>query len=801
MGLAQIGVNLAFSAGGALMNLVRFTARTRRLMRVYKDFGAAAVASGVDVKEFGKIIRMETNLLRAQKGTTQFQRNIKLINQSVRTTIAVVRELRISATRMFRLFGGRPRTTAVKQIKRDLKAVQVVAKQTTGEMNNLLAVFGGTLAGIGGFELARNFGDFFKESVMASAGLESSKVTFDVLLGNAQKSEELMNRITKFSSATPFQRSDIIEGSKMLLNITKDNLDENEKLFKMAANIAALKPGSKVADVTRGIVGATVGEFDILKSSFGLVMRADDFKQYGQPGGKAYADAVLKAIEDKFSEKTGGRGDKLVGMLAATLQGKISTLVDNLDVLKETFGDAFIEIFDIKGVVDALTKFIGDFVRAFRFVMGKEAMSQNGLTEFLEIPTITRDLAEFVKGAMDKLRLVVEFIRDKMIAPLGTFFESAGAKMRKFLLMLGLGGVSILTGGGILIPMMTAFGIVVSGIIAVLTPFATAIIPAIKIGFASLLGIMPPVTGAIGAVALAFFLFRQDGESLFQTLKRAGDWFMWLGGIVKDAFVTFIGPFLAELLPQIQKNFAEVGKELVRLKEPIQEFFSFFTGRSVSSVSDFAQIGRELGWVLAQVIAYSADKAVKGIRKMADVLEYMRDNQFMSAMASDILKLGRSFFGIITGAERTKTSLKTFMLALVDIVTNPFRLILYKMVDMVQENINTIIPIVSRFNATLGQKLASTKDGLQGLKDSIREGFLATDLPPIEMTANIVADEKIAVNIDSEKVGDLQVKREMRARHSGRGGNPVNPGEMGFVLANGGSSIKTISLEEAAEVL
>ena len=59
---------------------------------------------------------------------------------------------------------------------------------------------------------------------------------------------------------------------------------------------------------------------------------------------------------------------------------------------------------------------------------------------------------------------------------------------------------------------------------------------------------------------------------------------------------------------------------------------------------------------------------------------------------------------------------------------------------------------------------------------------------------------KTVIQVDSEPIAEALRKREMRARHGGRGGNPVNAEEQGFVVDSGGN-VRPVDISEDAGAL
>ena len=365
-GIATIGAQIIFRTGKAILGVGKFRREIKAARGSLVGISATAKKAGVSVST---VLRVMEN----KRAPTQFQKNIALANRTVQTFTGFLKEAR-SAYKLFAGVSNRGiRVGGIGRAKRQIKGLTV---QVRGLGAAFAGVAGGIALAIGSLGAGNVFGnlsDTIGGAIGQAAGEESSQVTFKTLLGSAEKTADLFDRITSFSSKTPFQRSDIIEGSKLLLNVTRDNVAENERLFKLAANIASLRPGKKVADVSRGIVSAArAGEFDILKSSFGILLSADQFKDAGKKGGKSYTKAVLGAIEQQFSAITGGRGGTLVDQLSATLAGKASTLKDNVDLISLTLGKAFVSRLNLKGILDDMIGVLGSFRMALKFVLTGE---------------------------------------------------------------------------------------------------------------------------------------------------------------------------------------------------------------------------------------------------------------------------------------------------------------------------------------------------------------------------------------------------------------------------------------------
>lgn len=762
----------------AVRNLGRFSRGVRVTAIQAEMMKKAAADANIPVSQMLRIMEHS-------RGVTQAQRNIRIATSAIRTMTGAVREARMVYTAFFGTASRSPRTRGLRGLSNRLRDVKKQAGEATHSLRGLsLAVaggfgLGGTLGAIGGMQA------LVRSSISASMQAENAAVTFDTLLGNQTKSADLFRRITDFSAKTPFVRTDIVEASKRLLNITRDNVDENEKLYKLASSVAALRPGSKVADVAQGFVNATVGEFEIMKS-FGIVLRADQFKSAGTPGGKAYAEAVIKEIERQFKDKTGGRD--LVAALSETFAGKVSTITDNVEMFTADIGRAIINNFELKPLLDDIGWFTDQFAAAFNALMTGKALEPGAVDG-----TILNIASVVVQGFNSISEVFKTFLNwGKAIM---SWFSGLDSTTQKTILKIGAIGSAVLSFAGVLLPALGAVGAVLSFLGGGLVVAAKGVLFGIVTALASVAAFAVPVALAVGAAVIAFGVLRNDGESVIETLTRIG----------KTIFDKVVGAFNAvKLVVSIAWNYIKPAlvsamttiKEAINdLRTPMREVFGMF-GDASPTFMDLFFIGQDLGRVLAKVITKSADLAAKSIKAFAGFIKRMQP--IIKHVASDLTEVGKAIWGIMSGAEGRKAAMKTFFLGLADLITMPFRMALAWMIGKISSTILSIADRIRPFSKTIGDQVAGMAVGLDKAREKVLEGFLPTkeygSKFQIEVGGTVKAETPVEIKVDGEKVAETTVTTEMRARNSGRGGDPVTPDEMGFVLEGGGSKIRVVGL-------
>jgi hypothetical protein len=799
-----------FTTAGAVAANKRFITVIRGTSKGMVALQSEAKKTGVEVDQ---LIRLMS--LRARgEGTTALQRNIRLTNMSIANFIRTVHEARQAYRQFFQTVSAPIRVPAV-------RAPRVVAHGVSGtgqfgtEMVAELAAMGTfeSAAGLGrsAMDMSAGFSGILGTWIKLAATMEGARVTFDAMLGDTKKSEELLRRVTEFAAKTPFQRMDAIAASKRLLSITGRDIDANERLFKMSANIAALRPGSTMEQTAQGIVQATVGEFEILKSTFGLILRADMFREHGEVGGKAYSQAVLKEIDRQFRAKTGGAD--LVGALGETLIGKASTLVDVIEIAGELIGTELIRMFGIKDTIDGATQAIDQLGKALKFVF--EPLSNESFAGIEGVDVKILHAAGKLKGVFNQIeewreRIIPdlrEFVRLMLTYAFNAYETIAG-------LSFSFGGLSAVVSGAVL-PVLGVLGSTIGFLILAGGTLAAMITPLlIALGFTALflLGALIPIgilLTSLGlgvmAVAVGFTMFKKDSETTAQAVWR-------LAIVIKTFLVQVLtrlwalgSGFVEGVLPGLRYGFDALWEGVKAILEPLSVLWgvwgNFFGAGMLSNMKTWAALGQFIGYNLGFVIAVGA-KAVAGwLHALGRLIKMMSGNWL--AMASDIYLVGKAFTDFVNGTGSAGVLLKTTMLAILDIMLTPFRMFFSMLAGVVAEGLTTFAAKVAPWNTELADQIDGAATAIRSAGDRIMEGFLKTDELfkggiKVEVGGTIKTTQPIDIKIDGQKIAEAAVETEVRARNAGRGGDPVTPEELGFVI-EGGNRIRPVLPNEVAK--
>ena len=196
---------------------------------------------------------------------------------------------------------------------------------------------------------------FFK-----TAELETQTRSLQVLTGSLNDTKKIVSELQAFGNVTPFTSSDLIETAKRLKAFgfeTERIVDVTKRLGDVAGATGADLSGIATAFGQIQAKGRLQGEELLQLQERGVDLQgtlrqeynltAEEF-QKALSSGRISADAVSFALE-KLTEAGGKYADGAIAQ-SDTLNGKLSTLTDNIDVLARTIGNVLSPV--IKGIFD-----------------------------------------------------------------------------------------------------------------------------------------------------------------------------------------------------------------------------------------------------------------------------------------------------------------------------------------------------------------------------------------------------------------------------------------------------------------
>lgn len=726
------------------------------------------------------------------------QNNIKLAIRGTNTLTSVAREAR----GWYKLLWGETHKRpggGLRALQTITKSVSQGAKEAKENVSQLSSMFAGALAAMGGVAILSGGGSVIERSLGLSRAKEDAKVTFDTLLGSRELTDDLTGRIYDYAALTPFQTADLMAASQNLLGVSGRDIDRNEELYKLAAKMAALRPGMTVEDASQAILRSTFGEFDPLKS-FTISLNAEQFKGKGKAGGKAYANAVVTAIETQFNNKTNGRD--IVGALAMTTTGLMSTVRDSLDKPLGNIGDALLGS-SKDGAKSLLTSYItqatyfGDYFEKLMDPAKMDKAIKSGKPVFDPmISTGVKSLAEAIAEVVGQVITMSEMVIGWGKA-VYAWFNGLPASAQKTIIKIVSGVAMLVTAIGVLVPLGSGLAALFEMVLAPIGALYAGISSLGIGGVAVLVVALSPLLVTLAEIVAGFMVFRKEGESLTDTMMRLGSYvYGALLGAWEDLSIVMIsawnvlGPTLLPMWERLEAAFSSIRPYFVEIAD-------LMSGSSVSAY-DFAKVG----FILGDVLVWLLDKAVMlvelGIWAVGNALHYLRP--YFGHIISDFKVLGKTIIEFLGGAISAKVALKTVFLGVVDIVMNPFKIIVMQLFDFTAMALHSLSDMARPYASTIADMIDASALALLNSKDAMMEGFLATRSDmlgfdsslTIKIGGTVTADTPINFNMDGERMGEARARTEMRARNAGRGGDPMTPQEMGFVINDG--RIRTVEM-------
>lgn len=197
--------------------------------------------------------------------------------------------------------------------------------------------------------------------VAEAAKLETLQVAFTTMIGSAEKAQETIRGLRDFTAKTPFQFDGVAKSARQLLSFGVSSEDLQGKL-KFLGDIAAGAnvPLSDMAAIfgKSKAKGKAMTEELLQLSDRGVPIIAVLAKQMGVAESGIFDMAAQGAISFDILQgalmsmsEEGGIFFDLMTKMSATVEGRFSTLKDNIQIVAQTIGEQFLPM-----VADLLEK-------------------------------------------------------------------------------------------------------------------------------------------------------------------------------------------------------------------------------------------------------------------------------------------------------------------------------------------------------------------------------------------------------------------------------------------------------------
>ncbi len=262
-------------------------------------------------------------------------------------------------------------TSAFASVRKGLTALASTAiapiTSLRASLTNLLNPL--TMAGtaLGALGVGAGVGGMLK----LAADAEQTAVSFEVLLGSAEKAKALVEDLTKFGAATPFEVPGLSQAAKTLLNfgvagdqvmgsldmLSNVAMGNNEKLQALATVYGQIASTGRLTggDLLQ-LINAGFNPLLTISQRTGRSMA--DLKKDMEKGLITF-DMVKAAFQAETAE--GGRFYQMNEKMSKTLGGLWSSASDAVTGVLRQIGEAMVEAFDLKGLVQRMADFAGSF--------------------------------------------------------------------------------------------------------------------------------------------------------------------------------------------------------------------------------------------------------------------------------------------------------------------------------------------------------------------------------------------------------------------------------------------------------
>ena len=275
---------------------------------------------------------------------------------------------------------------------------------------------------------------------MKTAELETQRKSLEVLTGSLEKTNQIIRELQEFGAVTPFTSSDLIESGKRLkaFGVDTNNL---VSVTKQLADVAGTvgKPLTEVVDIYGKIQakGRMTMEELIRFQERGINI-TDELSRltglYGNDLMKAMSQGKLSAglVEQAFKNLTSESGLYFEGAIkqSETLNGKWSTLVDNVEALARNLGKFLSPVF--KFIIDQLNTILSKFNEVFKLLTDAQIGAANRLVGSASFKSVFGDTEGAVKDLkksiteLDTSWVKTEADAEKFLAQLNRIAETAG---------------------------------------------------------------------------------------------------------------------------------------------------------------------------------------------------------------------------------------------------------------------------------------------------------------------------------------------------------------------------------------
>lgn len=230
-------------------------------------------------------------------------------------------------------------------------------KGISGGLGNATVSVGNLAKGFIALQAVQKGWEIFRKDIVGAAmDMEQTRISFEVMIGDAKKAGDLIADLQRFGALTPFETKDLNENAKLLMNFGI----ESEKVIPILGMLGDVSGGNKekldglsLAFAQVQSTGRLMGQdlLQMINAGFNplKIMSEKTGKSMGElkkmmEDGAISADMVTQAFIDVTSE--GGQFHNMMQKQSETSQGKWSTLVDKISLMGVKIGEKVLPVFN-----------------------------------------------------------------------------------------------------------------------------------------------------------------------------------------------------------------------------------------------------------------------------------------------------------------------------------------------------------------------------------------------------------------------------------------------------------------------
>jgi tape measure domain-containing protein len=237
--------------------------------------------------------------------------------------------------------------------------------QSYQEMGSTLVSTGSQIA-VAGTLITGSLAMLGRSAINQAKDFEQTKVSFEAMLGSQQQAQKMLDDLTKFAAATPFTMPTLLSATKMLLQFKVASKDVMG-ILKSIGDVTGGSDPSKVQAMAYAFAqmtaaGRLMGQdlMQMINAGF------NPLNEMVKTTGKSLTELREEMSEGRISaemvkEAFANASDRLdlMGKQSQTVEGRMSTLTDNIGLFWRSIGERLLPI--VGAWVDAMSSVTGWF--------------------------------------------------------------------------------------------------------------------------------------------------------------------------------------------------------------------------------------------------------------------------------------------------------------------------------------------------------------------------------------------------------------------------------------------------------